>query len=90
MTYALDSAEELMAELGRLIMLTRTVRKLSVEDLSKARQSSVAEIERRGDRARRVGPRRRSLDVFADRPSPALRRRHHGGVQAATDQLGRH
>ncbi|MDE1951351.1 MAG: hypothetical protein KGL51_00770 [Betaproteobacteria bacterium] len=45
MIYPLATAEELMGELGKSIMLTRSVRKLSVEDLAKASQPSVEENE---------------------------------------------
>lgn len=44
--YALATAEELTVELGRLIMLTRTVRGFTTDALAKASQSSVEEIER--------------------------------------------
>lgn len=45
MIYPLATAEELMAELGKLITLTRSVRRLTAADLAKASQSSVEEIE---------------------------------------------
>ena len=46
MIYPLATAEELMIELGKLIMRTRSVLRLSAADLAKASQSSVEEIER--------------------------------------------
>lgn len=46
MIHTLATAGELMAELGRLIMLTRAARRLTAADLAKASQSSVEEIER--------------------------------------------
>ena len=45
MIYPLATAEELMAELGKLIKHTRSVRRLTAADLANASQSSVEEIE---------------------------------------------
>lgn len=45
MIYALATAEELTAEFGRSIRLTRAARLLSVDDLAKSSRASVSEIK---------------------------------------------
>ena len=45
MIYPLATAKELMAELGKLIMLTRSGSRRTAADLAKACKSSVEEIE---------------------------------------------
>lgn len=45
LSYALATSEELVAEFGRSIRLTRAARQLSVDDLAKSSRASVSEIE---------------------------------------------
>ena len=82
--YSLASPDELAAELGTLVMLTRTIRGMQPGDLAKASGSSLEDVERiesgqGGD-----------LAAFL-RIAQALKFRRwlDGGLQAAAGELGR-